>query len=366
MKILFLLPSAAMKISGGFKVAYEYANGLAGLGHEVFVVHPANGLINASLARRAWRLVRWLHRRIDGTWKPNWFGSFSPGVALLWVPSLAPNWLPECDIVVYTSWQTAEWMPRINALAKVSIYLIHDYEHYMAAGNKLRERIAATFARAEAALLVTSPAGDELLARAGRSRDFYIPNAIDNRVFNSIGARVPRDGIGFPARNEKFKGTQDAITALEIVREKVGSGYHYWCFGDYSGPMPEWIKRYPRPSDLELAKLYRSSLVFMTASHYEGWGLPGSEAMACGAALASTEHGGVRAYAEHGKNSLLSPIRDPEALASNVIALLCDDELRERIAIAGIESRARVTWESSVREFNAMIAMLINRKGVYR
>ena len=38
----------------------------------------------------------------------------------------------------------------------------------------------------------------------------------------------------------------------------------------------------------------------MLTSYYEGWGLPGTEAMACGCALVSTRNGGVDSYAIEG------------------------------------------------------------------
>ena len=49
MKISFLLPFSGHKPVGGFKVAYEYANGLARRGHEVTVFHaPARRLGESS------------------------------------------------------------------------------------------------------------------------------------------------------------------------------------------------------------------------------------------------------------------------------------------------------------------------------
>jgi glycosyltransferase involved in cell wall biosynthesis len=91
--------------------------------------------------------------------------------------------------------------------------------------------------------------------------------------------------------------------------------------------------------------------VFVTASHYEGWGLPGAEAMACGAALVSTDHGGVRAYAEHGVTALISPIRRPDMLAEHVELLLRNPGLRVRIAEQGAEAVRQFTWERAVSSF---------------
>ena len=100
-----------------------------------------------------------------------------------------------------------------------------------------------------------------------------------------------------------------------------------------------------RPSDSELARLYNLSRIFVVPSLYEGWGLPGSEAMACGAALVSTDNGGVHAYAEHGRTALITPVSRPDALAAAIVSLIDDDGSRLRIAQAGYKHIQRFTWE---------------------
>ena len=60
--------------------------------------------------------------------------------------------------------------------------------------------------------------------------------------------------------------------------------------------------------------------------------------MACGAALVSTDYQGVHEYAVDGINALLSPVKDVDALVTNVSRLFDGDELRYRIARAGIRS----------------------------
>ena len=61
----------------------------------------------------------------------------------------------------------------------------------------------------------------------------------------------------------------------------------------------------------------------------------------------TTDCGGNREYAEHEVTALLSPPRDPEALARNVLRLLDDDSLRQRLARAGYERIQEFTWEKS-------------------
>ncbi len=238
----------------------------------------------------------------------------------------------------------------------MKLYLIHDYEHYMTANEPLRSRMAATY-RAGMRNIVTSPAGVQMLEQCGASVDEYIPNGLDLDVYvlrNPVDDGI-RTSIGFPARHEVFKGTTDAIAALEIVRSTVGSGMRVWAFGSRSESLPDWVEYHRRPSDRELADLHNSSSIFVQASHYEGWGLPGAEAMACGAALATTDSVGVRVYAAHEKTALLSPPKDPEALARNILRLMRDDHLRIGLARDGQRCVQQFTWSRAVDAFEACI-----------
>jgi glycosyltransferase involved in cell wall biosynthesis len=74
-----------------------------------------------------------------------------------------------------------------------------------------------------------------------------------------------------------------------------------------------------------------------------------AEAMACGCAVATTDCGGNRDYAEHEKTALVSDPDDFESLVDNVLRLLSDEELSVTLALAGRDRIAEFTWEKSTR-----------------
>jgi glycosyltransferase involved in cell wall biosynthesis len=74
-----------------------------------------------------------------------------------------------------------------------------------------------------------------------------------------------------------------------------------------------------------------------------------------GAALAATDIGGHREYALHESTALLSPPKDPHALAANLLRLVQDRELRLRLAAAGNRFMQQFTWE---RATDAMEGLL--------
>lgn len=360
MRISFVLPGSGDRPVGGFKVVYEYANGLVHRGHKVTVIHaPYNLYGESSFTRFGRGMAVFAGRKIGrkGGFRPDSWFCVDPDVQLRWVPSLHPRWIPEADAIVATAWETAEWVNSYGHLKGKKYYLIHDYEHFMTADEILRQRMAITY-NCGMFNIATSPAGKEMLNSCGAPTHAYIPNGLDFKIL-----RLKKDIddssrtlIGFPTRKEAFKGTKDAIAAMTIVRERFDNNIQVWSFGGLRpDDLPHWIDYYERPSDGLLSNLYNQSQIFVVASHYEGWGLPGSEAMACGAALVSTDNGGVRAYAEHGKTALISQPKDPHSLGANIIYLLQNQDFRIRIAKQGHHDIQQFTWDRAVSSFEKCI-----------
>ncbi|WP_298267867.1 glycosyltransferase family 4 protein [Geobacter sp.] len=349
MKVTFLLPGSSPFPSGGVKVVYEHANRFVDRGHAVSVVHAAfvekgNFRLRArGVASYFLNTVGVLH------WRPDRWFRIDERVAMGWVPSLAPQWISAGDAVVATSWQTAEWVRDYPQVKGRKFYFVQDYERYMEAGPDLRTRMAATY-NAGLKNIVISPACRQMVESHGGMVACQVPNGLDLGV---LGLKAAIDAptrclVGFPTRPEWFKGTRDAVKALELARSHFNFPFEVWSFG---GPRPDylpaWVNYYERPTDSELADLYNRTTIFVVPSLYEGWGLPGSEAMACGAALVSTDNGGVRAYADHEKTALLSPPGEPEALAANIMRLVTAQDLRARLAQSGYEAIRQFTWENA-------------------
>ena len=101
----------------------------------------------------------------------------------------------------------------------------------------------------------------------------------------------------------------------------------------------------------ELARLYSSAEIAVTASLYEGFGLPAAEAMACGTPVIATRAGALpEIVGEHGTGILVPPA-DPPALAAAIKRLLADKQLRQRM---GDAARKRIeesfSWEVAARK----------------
>jgi L-malate glycosyltransferase len=356
MRITFVLPLFPYAgPTGGYKVAFEYGNHLANWGHEVTIVlsrdYAPAGDPASRLKAQLWRRQMHLrHRPLIP-----WF-QFHPKVKLHLAPDLQGRHIPDGDVVVATAWQTAEMVAKYPSVKGVKHYLIYDYEYYMTAPEETRRRMADTY-RAGFRMIATSPAVQEMLAENGAVPSAYIPCGLDFATYclqESIEGR-PHGVIGMPVRPQPFKGTADAVTAAGLLRERYGDHVTFRAFGSQRpDDFPAWIEFIQYPSDSELCRFYNALSIFLFPSHYEGWGIPGTEALACGAALVASDSVGLRDYARDGQTALVVPHKRPDLLAQAVGRLLEDDDLRMQLAQTGHEHVMRYTWERAASEMEKL------------
>lgn len=166
-----------------------------------------------------------------------------------------------------------------------------------------------------------------------------IPNGVDTDRFSPDpeGAKPVRTVALCVARFCDDKDHPALLEAFERVWTRIPRA-ELWLVGD--GPLKRRaesrirqmacaasIKVFPGGSDL--VPFYRQASVVALSSVREGLPNVILEAMACGIPVASTAVGGVPEVVEPGATGLLSPARDPGALAENLIRILADAPLRE-------------------------------------
>jgi len=348
---------------GGFLIMYEYAYRMAMRGHQVNVIHHPYRSVDSPWGSQLSANLKFIYGYFkQDFWLPAEFYERYPGVNFKWVPWIADYTVPDSDISIVSFWHTAEWVKGLNKSKGDIVYLVQEYEMFMTADPSIRDRMSKNFL-AGFKYIAISPAVVELIESCGGKANVYIPNGIDLESFRleEPFESESRDYIGFPYRLESFKASHIALEALEIVRRKSGENLKVWSFGpEPAEPIPDWIEYYKRPSGELLKKFYNKSKIFITPSDFEGWGLPGSEAMACGAALVSTDSGGVRGYAVNNKNALISPAGNVQLLSDNILTLLKNDELRIRLSKKGCEDINKFTYESATDKFESFLLGEVN------
>jgi len=201
--------------------------------------------------------------------------------------------------------------------------------------------------------IVTARWLQEELASVALSAE-YVPNAVDLEFFRPLAPIEARDPytIAMLYSNSHWKASENGLQALRLAR-KAGHQLRVILFSPakLKRPLESWMHWKGQVPHGQLVEIYNRASIFLCTSIYEGWGLPGFEAMACGCALVSTRHNGAREYAEHDISALLAPVGNVEILANHICRLISDKALRMRIAKQGMESVQRFTWERSVRLF---------------
>lgn len=350
MRVTFVLPGAGNIPVGGFKIVYEYANHLTAKGHEVSVLHAARADKDAALASKLKAKARYVQRRVDKSYRPDWL-ALDPKVKLLWRETPAAGGVPEADAVIATAWQTAEWVADYPKSKGKGFYLVQHYETW--SGPK--DRVDATFTLGLHHLAIARWLQEIIEAHGGRSS--LTPNGLDFRTFaleNPIETREPR--LMMLYHSADWKGSADGIKALKIIKEASPEAQAI-LFGTPERPqdLPAWIRYERRPTTEFLRQLYNESALFLAPSWTEGWGLPACEAMMCGCALIATDTGGHREFAFDGETARLVPIKSPEMLAEVGLELLADHSQRQSLAYSGHAFIQRFTWSAATARLETIL-----------
>ncbi len=326
MKISFLLPCLGRDPIGGLKIVYQYADGLAGRGHEVAIVHPAfmSSEPVGVLRRLRGHVLKFLAKRAMGGWTPDSWFKFRNAVELKWVPALLPIFVPISDVYVATWWQTAEHLAKWAVPAQ-RLYLIQHYEIW----GGPDDRVLATW-RAPLTKIVIAKWLENIATSLGE-KAAYIPNALDFDQFGCDEAITDRCrfGVAMLFHTADWKGSTDGLKALEIAKKRF-PGLKVELFGVPAQPrdLPEWAQYTQKPTQTALRAIYNRAAIFISPSWAEGWPLPPAEAMMCGAAVVATDIGGHQEFCLDGQTALLAPPKSPELLAERIIQLLQDNSLR--------------------------------------
>jgi glycosyltransferase involved in cell wall biosynthesis len=92
----------------------------------------------------------------------------------------------------------------------------------------------------------------------------------------------------------------------------------------------------------ELPLWYNAAKLFVYPSHYEGFGLPVAEAMACGTPAITSDVSSLPEVA--GNAALTVSPTDRQGLTQAIASALCDAPLRTQMRERGLAQAARFTW----------------------
>lgn len=347
MRINFIM--ADINISGGVKAVFEFSNELMKLGHNVRVIYPIVRLNSGAKIFEFKKQGSRIKRSIINYFKPNQADWFDLKAKLIKVPTLSEKYIPDADFCIATWWATAYVVAKYSQRKGEKFYLVQHYETWggpkykvdqsyklglklIIHSNWLKNILENQLKVKPEVLILHAPDRDQI---------YYEPNNFKEE--NKIR-------ILMCYRRQKWKGAQDGITAFDLAQKKCPQA-KLVLFGESKGKnFPKYAEYHGWTVKDDLRKLYNSADIFLFSSLKEGFGMPPLEAMACKVPVVTTSVGAVPDYAIQGKTALVSEPGNIKILADNLVKLIQDKNLREKIGQAGYNYTKNITWQKATEE----------------
>jgi len=357
MRITFILSS--LHLSGGVRVVIQYSNRLSKRGHHISLITP-KGTVDPDIKAE-------LDSNVEVIQARNTPGSKSNPIWLLRLAWSMAEVVPLSDVIIATHTPTTVVSFLAGKLKKKGkiIWLYMDYPEMFnrrpiekwLLRNALRwHDFGVTISEACIQELGSYSSGKMSNIGLGLDTTIYHPNPIvkkanygysDKKVIFFLGDSRPR------------KGMADFLAAAEIVSTQV-TNLVLWIASKEEINIVTSVayKLFTRPTDPELANLYSTCDVFVSASWSEGFGLPPLEAMACGAAVVTTDSRGIREFALNGENCLIVPTKNPDRLADAILTLISNPELSDQLRKNGMATASRFDWDIATDRFETALSKI--------
>ncbi|MEK4190416.1 glycosyltransferase family 4 protein [Paenibacillus sp. FSL L8-0494] len=343
MKLIF--PVLTLSRGGAQRMLAELANRLSEIGHEITILLPSDGVVEYEINCE-------LRYAADD--------------------DLSASDFPVGDVIVSNFYTTVEVSQQASNEGKgIHIRLALCYEPTFLPDNS---RSFASYSLTSN-LLVLSRWQQEIVQMNHGIKGTIVPIGV-NPVFRNLNIREPENKLVVSAVMRKpeggFSGHREQdylLEQLNRVRRLHPEVELYLIIppGEFAESttlqtllMDERYHIRTPANDTELCYHYSESDIFVSSSTYDTGSLPGIEAMRCGAALVTVYSGGNMEYGRHGHNCLMS-YRFENRLADDIITLINDPDLRQRLARKGEQDSQHFTWEKSTQLFQNALFEIVAR-----
>lgn len=319
--VVFVLPMPTLKIVGGYKMIYEYANYIEEKGKSVCIVY--NG-VKGKNSKHFPHILVYIFRILLGHIGPNWF-KLNRKVNRKVIYSFNEKYIPYCDKIIASTARSAVFVNSIQRKAEKKFYFIQGFENWEISTEKLYETYSFDMKK----ITVAKWLKKEIEKYSNESTE-YIPNGINTEIFkvNKEPDKRNPHSIALLYHLDSQKGFDVSYKVINKLK-RVYPDLVVNMFGSPEKNLnwPEWIHYTRNASPLEVSNIMNDSVVFLCTSRMEGYGLTGLESLFCGCQLVSTKCLGVQEYATE-QSALLCDIDDVESIFENVCKAFDDERLR--------------------------------------
>ncbi|MFH0796817.1 MAG: glycosyltransferase family 4 protein [Candidatus Omnitrophota bacterium] len=384
-----ILTTAGRMPSGTHRMLFEYANHLVLRSHQVTLIK--------SLGEKSWRMPKGLRERIYRQSKKGlkrlahrisgpevrdyrvpWFHSKAEFII---VPSLAEKYLPDADILLFSTPLPVSVLTRIPDRKGRPVMRVSD----VVSSSSFIAHLPV-----EIPLIAISSLDKSLLSERFPERKFFVCVNGVNTNFFSYPERIfkPAEVIGMLFRQGRrtYRGMDDGVAALQLIHRKYphlkfrSAGFrreewlpdfiefrnvsrtHFYprLFQEEWLPDVDFIEFWNEYEQRRLVDFYCSLDICLFPSRIESCPNPPMEALACKCALVSTEVGGIDDFTVPGKTALVVPPGRPELLAEKVITLIENPLMLKEIALAGYQKIQDFSLEKQAAVLEEILKGLSN------
>ena len=323
------------KVCGGSKIILEYANRLSTLGNKITIVSYDE--------------------------KPYWF-ALDEKIDFIQVPQdkTLEQYIPECDVIVPTSWKNI--YHAVNSKKAPVTFFEQGGSHIFETQNLSdikRKTVNDRMSIVPFIHTVSSFAREKIKEEYGVD-SAVICNAINSKIFYSRSSFEKEDDsisitiIG--SEGFKFKNINESLLAIRKLKENYPQIVLNWISQDE--PKMNKEKAIVNPKQEVIGDILRSTDIFICNSEYESFCLPALEAMSCGAAVITTDNGGIRDFIKNNDNALIIEKHNVSDLIEKVRYLINNKETRIELMKKGVETSKKFSWEASTKKMEEYYKMI--------
>jgi phosphatidylinositol alpha-1,6-mannosyltransferase len=386
LRVCFVTKMYPPRTGGGATYAYELANALGELGHEVDVytqavpgedgpewTHP-NVTVTRITKARPLVVFSTLYftiacrRRIDFDQYDVIHGTLMPASTLAFDPFLLGSIDAPLVLTSHgTSYDEARSVNPERAVDYVFRYFFHPV-------NVLMDAVAGRFA--DRIVAVSDHTREQLrdLYRFDEEKLVTVPPGIDTERFRPVEELHPevnpdRESILVLSRLDPRKGIDKAIRAFARL-DRPGVELLIAGTGRLEDSLKELAEELGVREDVrflgfvpddELPVLYSSVDMFVLPSEYEGFGIVFMEAMACGTPVIGTHVGGVPTAINAGTSGYLVPKDGVNELSARLSESLEDPIVYKQMGNSAREWAVNHDWKEIARQISRLYAVIVSK-----
>lgn len=349
MKINLILPFT--NLTGGTKVAFEYANRLKENGHDVLCYVPVISykFNETGLKGEIIRIKATLGNVVKGRSKVKWFPLKAKVES---VPFVSNLFIRDADATIATAWPTAYSVNSLNPSKGEKYYFVQHYERW----SGPEKAVDGSYKLPLKKIVIVRWLEDLMRDKFHEDICALIPNGLDFEKFYNQDKKFNKEKVVLMLYHDlEWKGFKDGVKAFEMAKVKCPE-LKLRLFGMVRGnDIPEYAEFYQNPHPEKLRDLYATSDIFVAPSWSEGWNLPPMEAMACKCAVVATNVGCIMDIGIHKKTAMVCEPHDTQLMAHSIEELVRNQELLEEISYGGYDKIKGYTWEKSTAMLEAVL-----------